>query len=380
MKSLVKKWFGIEKDSELINYDLLFSDNTDVTNVLIFTENLSPTYYICFDIPLRRLYESGKVNVAVVSQDTVSNAGYGSWSYCYESFHPNVVIMTRYGQPFGKDILEFFQLKDVPVIYHIDDDLLELPESLGAEICKRHGAKEVIEARKYLLKNSNLIYASTYYLADVLQKRFPNQILFYGMHSPYMGEELNLVGIHKRNHPVIGYMGSKGHQQDIELIVPSLVQLLDERPALHFEVFGTIKMPAQMERFGHRVKRYPPEKNYRKFLVKLTELSWDIGLAPLVNAPFNMSKSATKFIEYTAASVPIIASEVDVYRNIIPEGGGLLVKDDWYNSITTFLDDPQSAQSSLAKSRDHCANNYTVSLLGEQLLNIFTMVNNKMQL
>lgn len=86
-----------------------------------------------------------------------------------------MVIFTRYGQPFGLDILKFFKAQNVPVIYHIDDNLLELPPSLGAEIQKRQGAKDVIDARRNLLAQCDLIYASTPHLAELLKSLFPMQ-------------------------------------------------------------------------------------------------------------------------------------------------------------------------------------------------------------
>lgn len=42
----------------------------------------------------------------------------------------------------------------------------------------------------------------------------------------------------------------------------------------------------------------------------------DIGLVPLTNMPFNRSKSDIKGLEYSAAGIPFIASNLDAYLEL----------------------------------------------------------------
>lgn len=343
------------------------SDNRSVPNVLILTEYINATYFISFDIPLKSLYAKGKVNFSVASQTYTSLKWKGSWEKWIKSIKPDVVIMTRYGHTTGPEILDYFKQKGTPVIYHIDDNLLEIPDSLGAEIQKRQGAQEVIASRSYMLGNCNLIYASTKKLADLFAERFPTQKIYHGIYAPYMGSEIINPAMEKRPYQVIGYMGSKGHKHDLDLVVPALEQLLEDRPELHFEVFGTIQMPAALLRFGNRVRSYSVQKSYSEFLASLAQLQWDIGLAPLVDEKFNQCKAPTKFIEYTASGIPIVASDISVYSDVMPIGGGVLVDTDWRSAIEDFLDKPKMRTNAVTISKQYCEQTFALPILENQI-------------
>lgn len=374
MRGLLNRILNRPSIDAVNDFEILNGGNPASRNILIFTEHINATYFIGFDIPLRRLHAQGKVNFAVVSQKHVQAKGIGCWERWADFFRPDVVVLTRYGQPYGADILDFFHRQGVRVIYHIDDNLLDIPDSLGTEIRQRQGATGMIDARRYLLGNCDLIYASTSHLATTLQMQFPTQRVFHGINTPYMEDHIQVTKRMRPSHPVVGYMGSKGHQNDLELVVPALEQLMCERPSLHFEVFGTIRMPKLLESFGNRVHCWDVQKSYMNFLATLASLNWDIGLAPLADEPFNRCKAPTKFIEYTAAGIPLIATEMPVYRNAVPDGGGLLVQGDWHSAISTLLDSPQARADAVLIAQRHCAKAFAVGALERQLLYLFAQV------
>ena len=371
MNAMLSRILGGRNISPVDEFEIFEGGNPTALNILIFTEHINATYYISFDIPLRRLHSSGNVNFAAVSQSKVKTSGAGCWERWARVFRPNVVVLTRYGLPHGPDILDFFRRQEIPVVYHIDDNLLEIPDSLGAEIRQRQGADDVVAARRYLLANCDLIYVSTDYLAALLQQSFPTQQVFHGIYAPYMGDDIQTARHPGRRYPVLGYMGSKGHQQDLDLVVPTIQRLLDERVELEFEVFGTVKMPLQLERFGQRARSHSVQKSYVEFLSRLSELNWTVGLAPLVDTPFNRCKAPTKFIEYSACRIPVIASDSLPYSNVIPKDGGVLVKHDWHSPISEYLDHPDVRKRATENARNYCLSAFPVQALADQLTYIF---------
>jgi glycosyltransferase involved in cell wall biosynthesis len=357
------------------HFEILLDGNAQGLNVLVLTEYINATYFISFDIPLRPLHAEGALNLAVASQKHVVSQGLGCWELWADDFRPDVVVMTRYGDPSGRAILDAFKRRGVPVMYHIDDDLLEIPQSLGSEIQMRQGAPDVVETRRYLLANCDLIYTSTAPLAELMSGRFPGRRVFHGIYAPYMGPLGLATKPTGRARNVIGYMGSKGHQLDLELVVPTLERLLEERPALGFEVFGTIKMPPRLARFGtDRVRSHAVQATYRDFLVRLSELDWCLGLAPLVDGPFNRCKAPTKFIEYTASAIPVIASGLPVYSDVIPKNGGRLVDNDWYTPIIELLDDPLGRQNIVRTAQIYAESKYSIEILQQQVMQIFKQI------
>lgn len=372
MIAFLKSLFSPRATGTSSEFDVFQAGNPSGRNILIFTENVNATYFISFDLPLREMHRRGEVNFAVVSQNLVARKGDGCWKQWSDSFKPDLVVITRYGQPFGANIVDYFKAQNIPVVYHIDDNLLEIPHSLGAEIQKRQGAQDVIDARRYLLAHCDLIYASTSHLAGLLGGLFPHQPIYHGIYAPFMGERVTIVR-QERPYQTIGYMGSKGHQEDLDLVVPALERLLEERPELHFEVFGTIQMPERLVRFGDRVKSHKVNKAYAEFLSVLAGLNWDIGLAPLVNEDFNLCKAPTKFIEYTAAGIPVMASDIPVYSKVIPDGGGVLVDEEWHDALIQSLDSPQSREQALKIAQAYCAEQFSIDKLERQLVKVFDM-------
>ena len=166
-------------------------------------------------------------------------------------------------------------------------------------------------------------------------------------------------------------MGSKGHQHDLELVEDALVKLMHEIPQLRFEVFGTIKMPTKLEQFGHRVESHSVNKNYFEFIEYLATLNWDIGLAPLVNEVFNHCKAPTKYIEYTSAGIPVVATDIGVYRDAAHEKGVVLVKDnDWFKELSRLVKDSEARYALLRNARYNTNERYAKNKLTTQVRNL----------
>ncbi|HVE52833.1 MAG TPA: hypothetical protein VNB23_05575 [Ramlibacter sp.] len=334
-------------------------------HLVVFTEHFNATYFISFEIPLERLRAQGRAGFSAYAQNDVQAAAPGDWRQWIQRQRPRAVVLTRYGRPDGVEIAAFCRAQGIPVIYHIDDDLLELPDSLGADVVKRHAGSETVQARRQMLAGCDLVYASTPVLAGVLQQRFPAQRIVHGIYAPYL--DVPATPLHDPRAVTIGYMGSRGPQEDLELVVPALVRLMQERPTLRFETFGTIAMPPQLAVFGDRVRHHSVQKSYREFLQTLAGLGWRLGLAPLVDAPFNRCKAPTKFIEYSGCGIATAASAVGVYETAMPAGGGRMVRDDWHGAIAAMLDDEAATRACLEAARKHCATAFSEDVLARQV-------------
>lgn len=343
--------------------DIDLRGNPRVLHVLVFTEQLNATCYITFERPLRLLHSQKKLNFAIATQRRVKIAGAGCWKRWAEDFEPDVVVMSRYALPYGPAIVDDFREIGVPVIYHIDDNLLEMPESLSEGVLKLHGAAEVIEARRQMLKTCSQVFASTPHLAASLAPRLPGQSVVHAQVSAIYEKQDWLP---PRGN-VIGYMGSRGHQGDLGMVVPAIERLMEERSDLRFEVFGSIAMPDPLLRFGDRVCCHSTQRSYPDFMKSLAGLRWGIGLAPLEDTPFNRCKTPTKYVEYTGAGIPCIASRVPVYGEVVPHGAAFLVDADWYGAIKQWLDDPGQTLVALQAAAAHCAGTFSPEQMAAQV-------------
>lgn len=69
--------------------------------------------------------------------------------------------------------------------------------------------------------------------------------------------------------------------------------------------------------------------------------TWHIGLAPLLDTPFNRAKSAIKVMDYAALGLGVLASDTPVYRGSLADGpAGRLVANSetaWYAALDELI-------------------------------------------
>ena len=292
------------------------------------------------------------------------------------------MIFNRYGLPHSRILIEECKAYQIPTIYFIDDDLLNIPTALGNVVQEQHDNQEVVLTRKFLLENADLIYASTQYLAEKLAQVFPTQPIFHGAYPPYLKtliqkQKSKSKRPNQRNFK-FGYMGSRGHQKDLNMIAPAIAQILSDYPQVEFETFGTISMPSELFRFKDRISSHPVIKKYEAFLQYLYELSWDLGLAPLEDTKFNRCKSPIKYLEYTACGIPTIASNLSVYSRFIGSDNGILANpEDWYKEIEIAIKKPNLRKKYVRRSHRLCVKSFRLRDLENQLLTLIYKATSK---
>lgn len=132
---------------------------------------------------------------------------------------------------------------------------------------------------------------------------------------------------------VIGWIAGMEHQEDaIELgLREALEHVLSRHPDVRVETVGVDLGLAE------RYVRYP-SAHFKKLPEHMAR--YDIGLAPIVDIPFNAARSNIKVKEYAASGVPWLASARGSYAHLGPEQGGLLVADDdWADALSALVQD-----------------------------------------
>lgn len=104
-------------------------------------------------------------------------------------------------------------------------------------------------------------------------------------------------------------------------------------------------------------------------------LDASIGVAPLIDDPFNYGKSDLKIIEYMARGIPFVCSNVGPYEEVsfLHEKAGFFVSSDseWVDAITTLLADPGLGASMGAFGKAWVESNRTTSVLAKQREKMF---------
>ena len=350
--------------------------------LLILTDFINATYYLGFYYPLCTLADSFKLDWLALPQQEIKEKA--KWQkpklFCQtllENYNPDLVIFNRYGLPYGSFWLYLCRDKGIPTVYFIDDDLLNIPLTFSKDIQRYQGTKELVEERHHLLSNVNLIYTSTKYLAKKLSECFPEQTIVFGSYPPYLEGLIQKVAkpAHHQDKQkfTFGYMASRGHQQDLEMILPAIAKILGNYPHTKFEVFGTISLPTQLTKFKNQVKSHPVVP-YNCFLQNLYELNWDWGLAPLQDTEFNRCKSPVKYLEYTACDIPVIASDSVVYNRLLNQENSIIAEaESWYESMELVINEPQKRLSFLPNAKSLCSDKFGLGKYRQDLLKVLQL-------
>lgn len=341
--------------------------------LLILADADGPTQKISFLRPLRPLIDTGSAIVQLVDEAQVAEGGTAFAERVWRQVAPTALVLSRYGGGLESPFVKAARATRTPIIYHIDDNLFEVPKTLGPAKYSRYNDPKRLADMTAAVEATDLVYASTDELARQLRERFSDKRVIAG--AIYCAHKARVTGVSAKSGPVtIGYMGTSGHLHDLELVVPALVSLLEECPDLRFETFGTIKMPAALKRFQGRVAHHDAISDYEAFIDKLARLGWHVGLAPLTDGRFNACKADTKWAEYTAAGIPVVASNLPVYHKACAEGGGLLVgQREWKAALAAVVESSELRDSLVSRAQKRLASDYKPENLERQLLDVLEL-------
>jgi glycosyltransferase involved in cell wall biosynthesis len=136
---------------------------------------------------------------------------------------------------------------------------------------------------------------------------------------------------------VVGWIAGWEHRLDLDRvpIADALRRLLHEHPQLRVLTVG-VRLPLDSERYEHI-----DGVEYNDLLKTINRI--DIGIAPVADTPFNLSRSNVKLKEYSSGGAMWLASPVGPYRGMSQAEGGHLVRDDeWFAAIDRLLRHPRS--------------------------------------
>lgn len=348
------------------------------TRILYVANAYIPTLQLSFVKPLASLVDAGDMATELLTEQQMKEL-FGKrlrdpkvhdWiNQRYEQFQPTIVIFCRYSGPHAAYLLEKARSIGASTIFHIDDDLLNVPVEIGIKKYEFHNHPTRLEAVNYLLEHVDLVYCST----ESLKQR----LMSYCRHTRFYAGPIYCSGeiiVPAVNRPArkIGYMGFD-HAHDFELVLPAIIKVLRRYPNIEFELFGSIPKPSGLDEFGARVNVVPPEPQYDKFMEKFASLGWDIGICPLAPTSFNAVKANTKWIEYSSIGAAVIASVDTIYDECCAQGCGLLAEteDEWLDMIDELITNDNKKFQLVVNSQFRIAHEYSVDALREQILEVF---------
>jgi glycosyltransferase involved in cell wall biosynthesis len=352
--------------------------------LLVVIDGMGATQQITFTTPLEAWRRAGVVRIKLIDERALSRLGEAGAQEVREalaaemaSFRPTALIMSRYAGPEYPILFELAREAGIPVICHLDDDLFEVPITLGVELYLRYRHPQRVHALYRIAEAADLVYVSTPELGRRVQQRLkPKRLMVAGIYVGAEAKGTPAPAADADGRINIGYMASAGHAFDLELAAPAIRQVTRRFPQVRFHLFGSICRAPVAEELGSDVVRHRRvEGAYEDFRKTMSGLGWQIGLAPLRDHPFNGCKAPTKWLEYADAGFPTLASDHPVYRPLAAEGALALCGDaNWEQALTDLVLDPERRLRLAQRALDVVRRDYTWSRVEQQMIDLLAVL------
>lgn len=277
----------------------------------------------------------------------------------FSDFAPTLLLFVRYAGPHAEEILAWARQHGVASRYHLDDDLLALPDYFALEKLRFHRHPRRVESMRYLLEHVDAVHCVSRELAARLRD-------VHGVDNQVVVSQSIGIGRRRREAStgsvrLVGYMGTRDHNLDLAEVAPAIAEVMHVRPEVHFALMGELELPECLTPFADRVERYPGTGSYTEFLKNFDSLDWDIGLCPGGSDPFSRSKTPIKWIDYTSIGAAVVASRGSVFDELCADGRGLLASStqEWTAALVRLIDDADLRRGMVARAQAYMMSRYS---------------------
>lgn len=226
------------------------------------------------------------------------------------------------------------------LVFFMDDDVLDIGASSGMPLRYRYKLARLAAFRKGWLRRQNAqLWVSTPYLQEKYAQWNPRLVL----PSP-------LPGVTHARH--VFYHGTASHMAEIRWLRPVMEEAQRRDENLWFEITGGDDV-YRLYRGLPRVTVVHPMKwpSYQRFLLASQR---HVGLAPLLESPFNKARSYTKLFDFTRCGAVGIYAGTSAYEEVVRDGveGRLLAMDpeQWVRAIGELARDEEGRLAMLHRA------------------------------
>lgn len=236
----------------------------------------------------------------------------------------------------SRAIVDFAQLRGVPLILDLDDNLLELP-TLHTSPSQAFDAAVATLHQQYLVASATCVTVYTEAVRTAVAEVGGVPLL-----APRsMGNRTPLR--RRREQPAAERIVLPTPRADLSVTGRFTDEVLRAVLARRPEAEVHLWRPTRTFADHPRVVVHAAVPGRDRFLDELTALDASVGLAPLGTTPFERAKTDLKFRDLTACGIPGIYSSGTAYDNTVADGlTGLLVEADpgaWTCAVDRLLDE-----------------------------------------
>jgi glycosyltransferase involved in cell wall biosynthesis len=246
-----------------------------------------------------------------------------------------------------------------PIIYDCDDAFFVPYEEHSSGLVRRLLSGKL----NSLIGGAEAATCGNEFLRDYVAHFCKNSMLFptivdTSIYSPGLGKTDECL--------TIGWIGSPSTWENVKPILPALRRICAGRE-VRFRVVGA-GVAAESDAFpGMDLVPWSEDKEVREVQ------TFDVGISPLVDAPFQRGKSGYKLVQYMACGVPAVASPVGANATILDSSCGIFATtpEEWTLALTRLLDDAALRRRLGAAARARAVEHYSLHVHAPRLAALF---------
>jgi glycosyltransferase involved in cell wall biosynthesis len=257
--------------------------------------------------------------------------------------------------------LEKVLIGNIPYVVDYDDAQFHMYDYYGSKLTK------VLLAHKIdrVMANAKLVVAGNPYISDRAYQAGAKRVVIIPTVIDLERYSPKPIGNNDGKTFNIGWVGSPGTSTYLRSIEPAF-QELTRRHNCTFTFVGAGSLT--LDRLNLSIKKWQ-ESTEVEYIQ-----SFDVGIMPLDNTPWEQGKCGIKLIQYMACAVPVIGTPIGVNQEIVQHGvNGFQATDpdEWIDYLSRLAADPQLCQRMGAKGREMVESQYclqvTAPILSELL-------------
>ncbi|SDA79153.1 hypothetical protein SAMN02910275_02940 [Butyrivibrio sp. INlla18] len=274
----------------------------------------------------------------------------------------NIVLSIR---PFNKSayaITSAAKESGRQVIVYLDDDLLNLPHIYSSRIREFFtliSFEKNCEYLKKVLEHCDVLWGSSPYFIH----RYKQYVTGARCVCTNICKELNDVREPSVNPDScsILYTGSANHYRQLnDLVIPAINKLIGKYPNI---VLTCVGMRKQNIADCKAEVICIPWMDYADYYSMVSNMSFDIGVAPTLQEDFYRCKYFNKFIEYSLLGITGIYTDDYPYRYVVQDSvNGFLTAntvDSWTDKIDFVLSNRELAKETVVNAQKYCAEKFS---------------------
>jgi len=213
-----------------------------------------------------------------------------------------------------------------------------------------------------IMRSAHIVVAGNQYIADYAKKSGAERATIL----PSAVDTKRYQIAKKQTGPVIriGWIGTPGTVKYLESLRPIFERCLSEKMKL---VIVGSDTPDTLH--GLPIENISWRENSEVQSIQ----SFDIGIMPLTDSPFERGKCGYKLIQYMACGIPVIASPVGLNTEIVDHGkNGFLVSNEleWVDALTKLKEDSGLRQYMGQNGRKLVEEKYSLQVCSPKLITL----------